>query len=274
MRRPVCPTLHRARRRVRIPSPAAARHHLTGLARRDPRRPADGRGQRVVEGVFDRVARWRSGRAVHTAGVLLDAHLALDPCSWTGAALGGPTERPAVVRLSRSVSLPGGWGDLLGVGLRVGTGGDGLLDGLLDVLFGSAGRRDLDHMVLLPSSGWWSRPYSTILPYRVNGRPLLLGLVPPGLPGDADPATVAAAVGQGPLTLVVTEQAPAGRRRRIGALTLTGVRGEHTGFSFDPVLNHPTAVRPVRPLLRLRELAYTGSRRGRRADPAGLRRAP
>lgn len=234
------------------------------------RRSGPGPVQRVVEHAFDRVARWRSGRALHTAGVVLDARLVLDPSSWTGSALGGPVERAAVVRMSKSMSLPGGRADLLGVGLRVPTG-DG---GVLDVLLASVGRHDLDHVVLLPSSGWWSRPYSTILPYRVNGRVLVLGLTPPRLAGDADPADVAATVDRGPVTLAVTEQPPGGRRRRIGHLALEAVREDTAAFSFDPVLNHPPGVRPARTLSRLRELAYTGSRRGRRADPAALHRAP
>lgn len=241
-------------------------------ARTDP-----GPVQRGVENVFDRVARWRRGRALHTAGIVLDARLVLDPSSWTGAALGGPVERPAVVRLSKSVSLPGGRADLLGVGLRVATGGAGVDGdgGVLDVLLASVGRHDLDHMVLLPAAGWWSRPYSTILPYRVNGRLLVLGLTPPPVATDADPAAVATTVAHGSLALAVTEQPPGGRRRRIGALTLDAVRPPAAAaFSFDPVLNHPPGLRPARTLSRLRELAYTGSRRGRRADPAALDRAP
>jgi hypothetical protein len=244
-------------------------------ARTDP-----GPVQRGVENVFQLVARWRHGRALHTAGIVVDARLVLDPSSWTGAALGGPAERPAVVRLSKSVSLPGGRADLLGVGLRVATGDGGVdrvsgVSGVFDVLLASVGRHDLDHVVLLPSAGWWSRPYSTILPYRVNGRLLVLGLSPPPVAADADPAAVATTVARGPLELAVTEQPPGGRRRRIGTLTLEAVRPHAaTAFSFDPVLNHPPGLRPARTLSRLRELAYTGSRRGRRADPAALDRTP
>jgi hypothetical protein len=229
-----------------------------------------GPGQRMVEHAFAGVARWRSGRALHTSGTVLDARLVLDPSSWTGSALGGPVERPAVVRMSKSISLPGGRADLLGVGLRVPAGDRGVFD----VLLASVGRHELDHMVLLPSSGWWSRPYSTILPYRVSGRLLVLGLVPPGLPGTADPAEVAATVDRCPVTLTVTEQPPGGRRRRIGRLTLQAVRRDAPAISFDPVLNRVPGLRPVRTLSRLRELAYTGSRRGRRADPDALHRPP
>jgi hypothetical protein len=230
----------------------------------------DGPAPRAVEGVFDRVARWRSGRALHTAGIVLDARLVLDPGSCTGVALGAPEERPAVVRLSKSISLPGGRADLLGIGLRVPTR-DGAL---LDVLFASVGRHDLTHVLLTPSRGWWNRPYSTILPYRVGGRLLVLGLTPPPIAAATDPDEVAAAVGRGPVALTVTEQQPGRRRHRIGSLTLDAVRHGGPAFSFDPVLNHPPALRPARPLSRLRELAYTGSRRGRRADPAALDRRP
>jgi hypothetical protein len=230
----------------------------------------DGLAPRAVESVFDRVAHWRSGRALHTAGVVLDARLVLDPDSSTGAALGGPAERPAVVRMSKSISLPGGWADLLGIGLRVPTGDDGVFD----VLMASVGRHDLTHVLLTPSAGWWNRPYSTILPYRVGDRLLVLGLTPPPVPTHADPTDVAAAVGRGPVALIVTEQRPGRRRRRIGSLELQAVRDGDAAFSFDPVLNHPPGLRLARPLTRLRELAYTGSRRGRRADPATLQRQP
>jgi hypothetical protein len=52
------------------------------------------------------------------------------------------------------------------------------------------------------------------------------------------------------------------------------MRPDAAAVSFDPVLNHVPGLRPVRTLSRLRELAYTVSRRGRRADPAALRRPP
>ncbi|MHA6783518.1 hypothetical protein ACVGOW_21390 [Pseudonocardia saturnea] len=227
-------------------------------------------GRRVVERAFAVLARFRSGRALHTRGVVLDALLVLDPGSLTGAALGGAAERPAVVRMSKSVSLPGNRADLLGVGLRVPVNDRSVLD----VLLASVGRHDLDHILLLPSTGWWSRPYSTLLPYRIDGRLVVLGLVPPRSRSGADPADVAVAVAAGPVTFTVTEKPLRRRRREIGWLTLTAVRERPSGYSFDPVLNSLSRLRPVRLLSRFRELAYTGSRRGRRADPTALLRSP
>lgn len=224
---------------------------------------------RAVEGAFGLLARLRSGRALHTRGTAFDARLELDAASALGTALGGPAERPAAVRLSKSVSLPGRLPDLLGAALRVPAG-----DGPFDVLLASVGRHDADHVLLLPSTGWWSRPYSTILPYRVDGRLVVLGLAPPAAPSDASPAGAAGALARGPVELTVTEQPLGGRRRRAGRLVLEEVRPGDGGVTYDPILNtHPRA-HPVKLLSGLREWAYTGSRRGRRADPATLRTPP
>ena len=107
--------------------------------------------------------------------------------------------------------------------------------------------RDYPGFVLpeaMPEGGWWNRPYSTILPYRVGDRLLVLGLTPPPQPADADPADAAAAVAAGPVAFTVTEQRPGRRRRRIGSLALESVRAGDAAFSFDPVLNHPPGLRP------------------------------
>jgi hypothetical protein len=72
----------------------------------------------LVETAFGGVARWRRGRAVHTRGVELDAELTLDPDSLLGRALDVSGSCPAMVRVSRSVGLPGRWPDLLGIAVR------------------------------------------------------------------------------------------------------------------------------------------------------------
>jgi len=234
-----------------------------------PARPREQPVQRAVESLFAALARLRGGRALHTDGTVFDAHLSVDPASAVGAALGGPATRPAVVRMSRSVSLPGRAPDLLGVALRVAAG-----PGLLDMLLASVGRHDRDHVLLLPATGWWKRPYSTLLPYRVDGRLLVLGLTPPPVPGGPAPADAAATVARAPVVLTVTEQPLGGRRHEVGRLVLTGPRTGPDAHTFDPIRNALPRLRPVRTLGLLRELAYTGSRRGRRADPADLYRRP
>jgi hypothetical protein len=231
-----------------------------------------GRTQRAVEFAFGVLARWRSGRAVHTRGTAVDATLTIDPGSATGRALGGPRSRPAVVRASKSIGLPGRIPDLLGMALRISAGNDGLID----VLLASTGRRGLAHMALLPSGNWWGRPYSTVLPYVVDGRRLVLGLEADAgiVPAGADPADVTTAVRNGPVAFTVSEMPVLGERRAIGRLVLESVREDGPSITFDPILNALPRLHPVRPLSALREWAYTGSRRGRAAEPASLRRRP
>jgi hypothetical protein len=223
----------------------------------------------VVECAFCALARLRSGRAVHTRGTVLDGTLTVDPGSATGRALGGPQRRAAVVRASKSAGLPGGLPDLLGIALRIPT-----TDGVFDVLLASVGRRGLAHMVLRPSGTWWGRPFSTVLPYLADGRRLVLGLQAGGGvgPPGADPAAVNAAVREGPVEFVLSEMPVRGSRRPIGRLVLERIRVTGPAVSFDPMRNALPRLHPARPLRALREWAYTGSRRGRGADPASLYR--
>ncbi len=231
-----------------------------------------GRTQRAVEFMFGVLARWRSGRAVHTRGTAVDATLTIDPGSATGLALAGSRSRPAVVRASKSIGLPGRIPDLLGMALRISAGDDRLFD----VLLASTGRRGIARMALLPSGNWWGRPYSTVLPYVVDGRRLVLGLEADAgiVPAGADLGDVATAVRNGPVAFTVSEMPVLGERCAIGRLVLESVRDDGPSITFDPILNALPRLHLVRPLSALREWAYTGSRTGRSAEPASLCRRP
>ncbi|HZG92289.1 MAG TPA: bifunctional 3-(3-hydroxy-phenyl)propionate/3-hydroxycinnamic acid hydroxylase [Pseudonocardia sp.] len=244
--------------------------------------------QHLVESAFAVVARARGAHALHAVGVVLDARLTLDPASATAAALGGPATRPAVVRASKSIGTPGGAPDLLGMALRVPVGAPAAAppagpatgeppfprpdSGVFDVLMASSGRDGYAHLALVPSARWW-RPYSTLLPYVLDGRLVVLGLDIAAAPVQVggDPADVAAAVRRGPVTFTVTEMPLGGSRRAVGELVLESVRADGPPVTFDPILNRLPRLHPVRLLAALREWAYTGSRRGRRAEPAALR---
>jgi hypothetical protein len=234
--------------------------------------PRSGFG-RAVEIAFWCLARLRSGRAVHTKGTLVRAQLRVDGESLTGAALGGPWTRPALVRLSKSLGTPRSLPDLLGVALRVEMPQPGPDTGLLDMLFASAGRHGLTHFLLAPAVSWWSRPYSTVLPYRVDGRTRFLGLQAEqteGAPGSADPVSVETDIRRHRRAFVLTERSLTGPLCHVGRLVLEAVPAAPEPVSFDPILNTSPRVRPIRFLSRVREWAYTGSRRARRApEPAG-----
>jgi hypothetical protein len=149
-------------------------------------------------------------------------------------------------------------------------------DRVFDVLLASTGRRGVAHLVLMPSGNWWGRPYSTLLPYVVDGQRLVLGLeADAGIsPASANPADVTTALEQAPARFTVTEMPILGRRRAIGRLVLESVRESGPPITFDPILNALPRLHPARPLSTLREWAYTGSRRGRNAEPASLCHQP
>jgi hypothetical protein len=230
---------------------------------------------RAVEIAFWCLARLRSGRAVHAKGTLFRAHLRVNRESLTGAALGGPWARPALVRLSKSLGTSRGLPDLLGVALRVEIPQPFSDTGLLDMLFASAGRHDLNHFVLTPAARWWSRPYSTVLPYHVDGRTRFLGLqaeLSDCEPGGAEPVSVETEIGRLRRALVLTERSLTGPLCHVGHLVLNAVPAAPEPVSFDPILNASPRVRPIRLFSRVREWAYAGSRRARgapeRAGPA------
>ncbi|HYH33507.1 MAG TPA: hypothetical protein VD903_24325 [Pseudonocardia sp.] len=219
--------------------------------------------RRLVSTVFARVARWRGARAFHPRGTLFDARVALtDRASATASALGGTGERRALVRLSKGAGTPGALPDLLGVAVRTEVRGE-----LLDVLFTSGGRHGPARRLLAPSTGWGRRPYTTLLPYAAAGTRVVLGLEPDAAPQPARPDPAAA-----PPAFTLTEQERGRPARPIGRLVLEAVRSG-APVAFDPVRNAHPLLRPAS-LRRLRAWAYTGSRRGRGADPGELDRRP
>jgi hypothetical protein len=218
---------------------------------------------------FAALARVRRARAVHTHGLLLDGRLLMEPGSAVASALGGPSERPAVVRVSKGAGTPGALPDVLGIAVRV-----PLDDGrVLDLLFSTVGRRRLTRLLLAPATGWCATSFSTFLPYRVDGRTTTLGLDPeePGRADRADTAAVQSAVAAAPLAFGLTEGAV--RPRPVGRLVLESLRAGAVP-SFDPMRNAHPRLRPAPFLAGFRERAYVGSRRGRAADPEALQRVP
>ena len=231
---------------------------------------------RAAAAFFEVLARLRGGRrAVHTRGALFTARLVLDPSDApTVAALGGPAEHPALVRVSKNAGTPGSLPDMLGVAIRL-TDLDG---GPVDLLFATVGRHKATGALLAPTTGWCARPYSTLLPYRADGVRVTLGLRPTRDCGrGTDPQVLRDAVRSGPVALTLVEKRARARRAPIGRLLLDlpmpdgavdDGRGGADPVTYEPVVNaHPRLV-PVRPLAAIRTAAYTGSRRGRGVDAA------
>ncbi|MEU8801327.1 hypothetical protein [Spirillospora sp. NPDC048819] len=217
----------------------------------------------------EEVSRLRGGRSLHRVGRSYTGTLRVPAGAPAGAGpLSEPGEHEVIARLSKSTGLPGGLPDILGVALRVRHGAQAV-----DLLFASTGMLPLARHVLRPRRGFLPGPYTTLLPYGVGGRTRVLGLFPAGrrrLPADV--GRLDAAVAAEPLAFTLAAAAPLGRWAPVAVLGVhTPLREDDPAVTaFDPVLNALPGLRPVGPFMRLRRLAYAGSRTGRGApEPSG-----
>jgi hypothetical protein len=123
--------------------------------------------------LFRGLSRRRGRRAFHPYGVGFAAELRrLDG----GALLPAEIDGEAIVRLSRSLGAPEWLPDPCGLALRVPDAyGPGRHQ---DLLLASSGRAPLVRHLLLPSRGFGGRPYSSILPYRVAGKTVVVLALP------------------------------------------------------------------------------------------------
>jgi len=229
--------------------------------------------QRGVETAFAALATVRAARAFHPTGALVRARLLLtDAASPAVRALGGPDERPALVRVSKGAGTPGGLPDLLGVAVRVDTAA-----GPVDLLFTTVAPVRGVRVVLAPATGWGTLPYSTLLPYRADdGTRVTLGLEAedPTRARGADPQRLAAAVGAEPVGFRLVEKRAGADWSPVGRLVLEEPLPEQDRVAFDPVVNAHPRLRPVSFLADVRAWAYAGSRRGWGAERAALDRTP
>jgi hypothetical protein len=227
---------------------------------------------RAVEAVFQVLAHLRSARAVHPSGALFAGRVELDaPASPTVAVL-GDTAHPALIRISKGAGTPNGLPDLLGLAVRL----TDLPDGPVDLLYSTVGRHRWTGALLAPATGWCTRPYTTLLPYRADGERVTLGLWPqePDRARGTDPQAAREAVRQAPLVFAVMEKRARTPWTPIGRLVLDlpmpdgaaddGPDGTDP-VTFEPVVHAHPRLRPVRLLSAVRVAAYTGSRRGRGA---------
>jgi len=132
--------------------------------------------------IFRGLSQRRGRRVFHPYGVGFAA--VIRPLDGGVAGVAGLSrEADAIVRLSRALGLPELMPDPCGVGLRVADEhGPGRHQ---DFLLVSSASPPVGRHALLPSRGFGDRPYSTILPYRLRGRTVLIGAraVSPGKPG-------------------------------------------------------------------------------------------
>jgi hypothetical protein len=211
----------------------------------------------LVKYAFEGLARLRSARVFHPDGATFAGTVVLTEArSPTTGALGGTW--PVHVRASKGLGTPGAWPDIHGLAVRIVHE-----DGPVDLLFATAGR--LVPWVLTPSIGWFDHPYTTLLPYTVGDKHVVLRLDAdePEIAHEGDIDAITKAVSFVPVRFTVKESSGLSWRP-IGTLTLEMVTEET--IAFDPVVHQHPRVRHPRILAPLRHFAYLGSRQGRGAE--------
>ena len=184
----------------------------------------------------------RARKPLHPTGEVLAARVfrrgSEEP---TGVAwLDEPGEDDAVVRLSRAIGLARPLPDIHGLALRVQAGG---ADG--DLLFATTGRGPVSRFVLLPSRGPRTQPMTTLLPYRTESGPVLLGAEPVGVEA-----------------FELSWARPTGEWHPFGCLRLSTRRLDEE-ISFDPVEHQLPGLDQYPSVQRLREPAYATARSSR-----------
>jgi hypothetical protein len=155
-------------------------------------------------------------------------------------------EDDVVVRLSRAIGLPGSLPDIHGAAVRVFTDGP-TAHGYGDLLFASTGWGRLTRFLLTFGRDVEDRPMTTLLPYRTEAGPLLLGL---------------RAAGAHTFELACAE--PDGDWQHVADVRIAPfVEAEDQDVSFDPVLHQLPGLEQYPAVETLREPAYAQARASR-----------
>ncbi|MFP5326900.1 MAG: hypothetical protein ACLGHT_05390 [Acidimicrobiia bacterium] len=214
---------------------------------------------------FGALSALRRARAFHPSGIAVEATLDVEAKIHTGAPLfDRPGRRRCVVRFSRGAGMPEPLPDILGLALRVLDVGDG--DRCQDFLLVTSGAAPLVRSALIPAQGYADRQYSSLLPYRVGTRTVLIG-ARPLLSGGRSPRTFAElgeALADARLRFVLEIAEPAGDWEPMGTIdfgrTLSEQESEALQFN---VFNNTDGIDAVGVLNTIRRRAYEGSQRGR-----------
>lgn len=161
----------------------------------------------------------------------------------TGVAwLDEPGTDDVLVRRSRAIGLPGSVPDIHGLAVRVPRPDDGYGD----LLLATTGWGRVTRFVLTASRSPRRRPLTTLLPYRTDRGPLLLG---------------ARAIGEDCFELAVAT--PEGEWTRFADLRLSALPAADQDVSFDPVAHQIPGLEQYDAVERLREPSYQTARASR-----------
>jgi hypothetical protein len=207
----------------------------------------------ISAAVFAGLSAVRRKRIFHPRGVTFEGTVSFhdgNPLPFGG------TER-ALVRLSRAAGFPQGVPDLFGLALK-------LPDVSQDLLLVTSGEDAVTRHLLIPTTGFFRRPYSTVLPYELEGQTIVFGARPDPLLAPVsrqDMDDLGSYVATGRLRFDLT-WGPAGTGDVDTFASLVIDRPHEGDVVFNPFNSHP-ALKPAGGLNRLRRESYERSQRAR-----------
>jgi hypothetical protein len=219
---------------------------------------------RATAWFFQSLSAARGKRAFHPHGLVFEAVFTPYPRgAATGVELLDGGERRALVRCSRALGLPEPAPDVLGFAIRFPDAyGAGRHQDLLCV---TSWDTPVAHHALVPATGFFARPYSTLLAYRLPQGVRLFGVLPlvRGPAGGPRLEQVAQAVREDIASFELATSPLMGRFEGVGTIRLGEQVPQASGerLRFNP-WNCGGGIRPTGPLMGLRDAAYRGSQRG------------
>jgi hypothetical protein len=191
----------------------------------------------------------RARKPLHPDGRVISARLRRQGLATpVGVAfLDEPGDQAVVVRESRAIGLPEPLPDIHGLAIRVVNADD--TPG--DLLLATTGWGRVSRFVLTATRTTYGRPMTSLLPYRTEAGPVVIG-ARSALPGVVE---LACAVG-------------AGDWQPFAELAISPEPAPDPEISFDPVLNQVSGLQQYPVVTRLREPAYLAARRSRRGGAA------
>jgi hypothetical protein len=232
------------------------------------RSPLDRSLSAVAAGVFATLAKLRRARGVHPHGIGFDGVLTLQagPGLDLMPGLGPPRSVRAVFRLSRSFGFPRPLPDVLGVAVKLpdlhGPGRD------QDFLLVSALDGRLSKYIPTPAPRYSWRAYSSLLPYRSDGRtvvPGALGASPAAATGQDEMTGAIHAAQHGELRFALAVAPALGRFAPLGELRAQQQLAQSVvqALRFNPFHTAENIIPAAGPLNGMRRAAYAASQRAR-----------
>lgn len=218
------------------------------------------------EVVFRGIKQVRRHRPIHSRGLRLDGTVLVhDHGLSSGIAwIDQPGGTPATARVSRSAGLPDGLPDIVGLAVRLHHGDPGPAPSTFsDVLLSSTGWSFPARFVLVPRLTASRAPLTTMMPYRGDHGPVLLGartLTPAGLPSSL--RSFSRSLGASEWQLGLYFATLRGAWQHFGTLTLRlSPEAEERDLRFDAVLHPLAGAQTYDWTRRVREPSYALARR-------------